>query len=51
VLDSDFGGIDDPTGLAADLSALPGVLEHGLFVGLADAIYVGTDEGATIREP
>ncbi len=51
VLDCDFGEIDDPEGLAADLSALPGVLEHGLFVGLADTIYVGTDDEATVREP
>jgi ribose 5-phosphate isomerase A len=51
VLDCAFGQIDEPAGLAADLSALPGVLEHGLFVDLADAIYVGTDDGATVREP
>ncbi|WP_424017310.1 ribose-5-phosphate isomerase RpiA [Halorientalis pallida] len=50
VLDCAFGEIDDPAGLAADLSALPGVLEHGLFVDLADTIYVGTEEGATVRE-
>jgi ribose 5-phosphate isomerase A len=50
VLDCDFEAIDDPAGLATDLSALPGVLEHGLFVGLADAIYVGSDEDATVRE-
>ncbi|WP_299262344.1 ribose-5-phosphate isomerase RpiA [Halorientalis sp.] len=50
VLDCEFGEIDDPAGLAADISALPGVLEHGLFVDMADAIYVGTDEGATVRE-
>ncbi|RXK46396.1 ribose-5-phosphate isomerase RpiA [Halorientalis pallida] len=50
VLDCDFGEIDDPAALAADLSACPGVLEHGLFVDLADAIYVGTDDGATVRE-
>ena len=51
VLDCDFGEIDDPAGLAADLSALPGVLEHGLFVGLTDAVYVGTEEDAAVREP
>ncbi|AQL42975.1 ribose 5-phosphate isomerase A [Halorientalis sp. IM1011] len=51
VLDCDFGEVDDPGRLAADLSAIPGVLEHGLFVDLADAIYVGTDEDVTVREP
>jgi len=51
VLDCEFGGIDDPERLAADLSAIPGVLEHGLFVDLADAIYVGTDDDVTVRDP
>jgi ribose 5-phosphate isomerase A len=50
VLDCAFGEIDDPAGLAADLSALPGVVEHGLFVDLADEIHVGTDEGVTVEE-
>ncbi|WP_255169353.1 ribose-5-phosphate isomerase RpiA [Natrononativus amylolyticus] len=50
VLDCAFGPIDDPATLASRLSALPGVLEHGLFVDLADATYVGTDEGADALE-
>ncbi|MFB6142289.1 MAG: ribose-5-phosphate isomerase RpiA [Halorientalis sp.] len=49
VLDCDFGTVADPASLAADLSALPGVLEHGLFVGLADEIHVGDDGGTTVR--
>ena len=48
VIDCAFGPIDDPDSLAADLSALPGVLDHGLFVGLADAVYVGTDDGVDV---
>ena len=48
VIDCAFGPIDDPDALAADLSALPGVLDHGLFVGLADAVYVGTDDGVEV---
>ena len=48
VIDCAFGPIDDPDALAADLSALPGVLDHGLFVGLADAVYVGTDDGVDV---
>lgn len=50
VLDCDFGRIDGPAGLSADLSAVPGVVEHGLFVGLADEIHVGTREGIEVRE-
>ena len=50
VLDCDFGTIEEPGTLAATLSALPGVVEHGLFVGLADEIHVGTDDGVEIRD-
>ena len=50
VLDCVFEGIDDPAGLAADLSAIPGVVEHGLFVELADAVVVGREDGVEVRE-
>jgi len=50
VLDCDFGTIDAPDELAADLSALPGVVEHGLFVGLADEVHVGSEDGVTVDE-
>jgi ribose 5-phosphate isomerase A len=49
VLDCDFGRVDDPEALASALSTLPGVVEHGLFVDLADAVYVGTDDGVDVR--
>ncbi len=35
------GGIDDPEGLEACINNVPGVLENGLFVNLADEILVG----------
>lgn len=50
VLDCDFGRIDDPGAVAASLSSVPGVVEHGLFVGLADAVYVGTGDGVRVTE-
>ena len=50
VLDVDFGAIDDPPDLAASLSAVPGVVEHGLFCGMADAVYVGSADGVDVRE-
>jgi len=45
VLDCAFGPIDDPGEMAQALSGVPGVVEHGLFVDLVDAVYVGTDNG------
>jgi ribose 5-phosphate isomerase A len=49
VLDCEFGEIADPSALAQTLSATPGVVEHGLFVGLADEVYVGTGDGVEVR--
>ncbi|WP_306054825.1 ribose-5-phosphate isomerase RpiA [Natronococcus wangiae] len=49
VLDCEFGAIDDPETLATRLSSVPGVVEHGIFVDLADATYVGTDDGVEER--
>ncbi|SFR35528.1 ribose-5-phosphate isomerase [Halogeometricum rufum] len=51
VLDCAFGAVADPASLATDLSATPGVVEHGLFVGVADEAYVGTDDGVDVRRP
>ena len=48
VLDCEFGEIGSPGALATELSALPGVVEHGLFVGLADEIHVGTADGVRV---
>lgn len=50
VVDADLGAIDDPGDLAATLSAVPGAVEHGLFVGMADAVYVGSADGVEVRE-
>ncbi|MFC4405221.1 ribose-5-phosphate isomerase RpiA [Haloarchaeobius iranensis] len=49
VLDCDFGPIEDPATLASELAALPGVVEQGLFVGLADAVHVGSADGVEVR--
>lgn len=35
ILDCRFGEIRDPDGLARELSEMPGVVEHGLFIGMA----------------
>ena len=40
--------IPDVPGLAAGLATVPGVVEHGLFIGLAKAIIVADAAGVEI---
>jgi ribose 5-phosphate isomerase A len=41
LLDCHFGKIPDPPALARQLEAMPGVVEHGLFINMADVVLVG----------
>jgi len=41
--------IEDPALLAEALKSLTGVVEHGLFLGLADEALIGTDDGVVRR--
>ncbi len=41
ILDCSFGKIADPPALALTLSNTPGIVEHGLFIGLATIALVG----------
>ncbi|MGH9545730.1 MAG: ribose-5-phosphate isomerase RpiA [Terriglobales bacterium] len=41
ILDCNFGQIPDPPALAKSLGAIPGVVEHGLFIGMASIALVG----------
>jgi len=41
ILDCSFGQIADPAALALILSDTPGIVEHGLFIGLAKVALVG----------
>jgi len=50
VLDVAFGPLEDPRESARALSTIPGVLEHGLFVDVADRGYLGTADGVEVRE-
>ena len=46
ILDVHFeGGIADAAALERDLDAVPGVVESGLFIGLARRLVVGEDDG------
>ena len=52
ILDLDLRRIGDAPGLAIRLNALPGVVETGLFVGLAAGAVIGHEDGrAEIMEP
>jgi ribose 5-phosphate isomerase A len=45
ILDASFGRITEPEQLASELNRVPGVVEHGLFLGIAtDAMIAGRDE-------
>jgi ribose 5-phosphate isomerase A len=48
ILDCHFGQIPDPPALAHTLSEIPGVVEHGLFVNLADLMLLG--KGSEVLE-
>jgi ribose 5-phosphate isomerase A len=43
ILDCRFGEIADPPALAQKLCNIPGVVEHGLFIGMAEMAIVGKD--------
>jgi ribose 5-phosphate isomerase A len=48
ILDCSFGRISDPAALAGQLKSMLGVVEHGLFIGMADVLLIG--KGAEITE-
>jgi ribose 5-phosphate isomerase A len=41
ILDCNFGQIADPPALARALEGMPGVVEHGLFIGMAAVALIG----------
>jgi ribose 5-phosphate isomerase A len=43
ILDCTFGEIPDPAALAEKLCHMPGVIEHGLFIGMAELAFIGKD--------
>lgn len=48
VLDAYFTQISDPSRLESELKAIPGVVESGLFIGMAELVYVGSDKDLKI---
>ncbi len=49
VIDAYFPPIEDPTTLDRGITCIPGVLGHGLFIGLADEILVGSGANGVVR--
>jgi ribose 5-phosphate isomerase A len=49
ILDARFPGIDDPVALADAIRRIPGVLDHGIFAGLASEALVGMRDGGVSR--
>jgi ribose 5-phosphate isomerase A len=50
IIDAELGRIDDAAALAHALAAVPGVVEHGLFIGLADTAIIGGPTGVKVIE-
>lgn len=48
VVDTRFAPIDDPAGIAARVRAIPGVVDHGIFLGMASLVLVADPAG--VRE-
>ncbi len=51
ILDCRFEAIDDPERLDAAIHGVPGVVEHGLFLGRASVAYIAGAGGVTVQYP
>jgi ribose 5-phosphate isomerase A len=50
ILDCMFGPIPQPDVLAAYIKATVGVVEHGLFIGMTERVYVGGPDGVKVYD-
>lgn len=50
ILDALFGRISDPIALAGALCEIPGVVQHGLFIGLCRRAYIAGANGVTVLD-
>ena len=51
VLDASFGLIENPASLVARFANVPGLVEHGFFLGIATAAVVASSEGVSTLYP
>ena len=49
ILDARFAEIPDPARLEREINAIPGVVDNGIFAGMARTVIIGTKEGAEVR--
>ena len=50
IMDAALNRIPDPAQLASRLAGIPGVVEHGLFIGLAHAVVLASTAGVRVIE-
>ena len=50
IIDCDFGRIDEPELLEKEINSIPGVVENGLFINIADEVIVGSKQGIITLE-
>ena len=50
ILDCQFGAIEDPGTLEKRIKLLSGVIDSGLFIGIADTLVIGLEDRVEIRE-
>jgi ribose 5-phosphate isomerase A len=50
LFDCVFGRIDNPEALDLALKSVPGVVENGLFLGIADAAIIAGPDGVSVIE-
>jgi ribose 5-phosphate isomerase A len=51
IVDCRFARIDDPVNLERELNLIPGVVENGIFVGLASLVIVASEAGVQELRP
>jgi ribose 5-phosphate isomerase A len=50
IADCAFGEISDPEALSDVLEMIPGVVEHGLFIGIADQAIIAGPTGVQVLD-
>jgi ribose 5-phosphate isomerase A len=50
ILDCEFGPLEDAPVLESKIKLLPGVIECGLFIGIADTLIIGFNDRVEVRE-